>query len=387
MFSGVIYAHPPTRARDASDLSRDQLRQMCPKLVGLPVRLEHDEEAPVGTVKASRVDEQTGSVAVDFDLTSDFAKQLVGTGVTPDLSLRHDVFPLTGDRVPVEISLTREGARPNTKIYMGQERARRKPDTAAMEDQPEAKKQKTSEEQVTATEKVTEPAAAAPLSHSEFLARAMTQITDDEMSKELANRFGEIAKQANTSTEKARAAQEELEKLRQENDFLSKRVDSEAKKSEREAKKISEGLSAMRKLLAPEMVDEEDELLNTKVTSAVQSDPYLRAFLSGIPVMCSRVKSLQEGSTRYASALKRVNELEGTLSDLGASEPAPAPAPASYAAPPPVASASAAAPSEPVVPAWLDAQLKALTSSGLQPTIAARDVFSSVASQHAMLRK
>lgn len=119
-FRGCVYANPAKNAQEAGerDLTIDELLQM--KLVGLPIRVEHGKRAKVGTIKSSKTDAATGYTTVDmeFDDTVEahVAAALIEKGRIKELSLCHDVYT-DNSKVPVEVSLVEEGARPNTIIF------------------------------------------------------------------------------------------------------------------------------------------------------------------------------------------------------------------------------------------------------------------------------
>lgn len=119
-YTGCVYADPAHDASQAGprDLTKDELQAM--RLAGLPVRIEHGSRALAGTVRASKTDPESGYTTVELELddavAGHAAAELIDRGVIAQLSLRHDVYS-DGRKVPVEVSLVNEGARPHTVIF------------------------------------------------------------------------------------------------------------------------------------------------------------------------------------------------------------------------------------------------------------------------------
>ncbi len=137
-FEGCLYASPAADANDVRWAERDGLRypidltvsqmvEMQSRLVGLPVRIEHDDRKGssydncVGRVVQASVDPSSGYTRVRMRLDEGtkgaVAAYFIAEGKVRDLSLGHVVYPEDGRVDPVEVSICREGAREGTHIY------------------------------------------------------------------------------------------------------------------------------------------------------------------------------------------------------------------------------------------------------------------------------
>lgn len=147
-YSGCIYDlnSPPPDA--FYKLSSEQLESLGASIVGVPMRMEHFEH-DVGVVTGYRVSASSGTVDIDFELhgnnqaggdgTGWMADELIRSGGMRGLSLQH-IDAGDGRRVvPVEVSIVKKGARPNTFIYdIGSQKAAGYKSGAGEEPQPEA---------------------------------------------------------------------------------------------------------------------------------------------------------------------------------------------------------------------------------------------------------
>lgn len=124
-FGGTIYDwNAPDAPPPGSwyHLTPDDLAGM-PSIIGLPVRIEHDEGSEVGKITA--FDVSGGRATVRYRLRNDevgrLARTLIKKRSMKQLSLRHTEFKRKSDgkvlfREGVEVSLVGEGARPRTDI-------------------------------------------------------------------------------------------------------------------------------------------------------------------------------------------------------------------------------------------------------------------------------
>lgn len=124
-FEGVIYdfEHPEAPKEGTwYHLTPNDVLSM-PSLVGLPVRVEHEEDIDVGEIVSCSV--VNGKARVRGRLRDGprgwAAKQLMKTRDIKELSLRHAEFVRASDgktvhRVPIEVSLVAKGARPGSII-------------------------------------------------------------------------------------------------------------------------------------------------------------------------------------------------------------------------------------------------------------------------------
>lgn len=104
------------------------------KLKGLPVRIEHLDNMKVGNIECDWLDKRTGDKWVLGKLSRDTFKSRFGFNATKNsklyrgLSLQHHVYKNPDGRrvkIPVEVSICREGRRPGTKIHRIGETAKR----------------------------------------------------------------------------------------------------------------------------------------------------------------------------------------------------------------------------------------------------------------------
>jgi hypothetical protein len=107
-------------------LSIDQVKQLCSKMVGIPICAEHEEKEVIGRctgvrTMASKEKEDTLDVEVDMDLDTDVspsaqdAAALMDLGYSMSLSLSHD----PNDMTPVEITQCQTPARDGSVITAG----------------------------------------------------------------------------------------------------------------------------------------------------------------------------------------------------------------------------------------------------------------------------
>jgi hypothetical protein len=96
------------------------------KLSGLPVRIEHLDNMKVGNIECDWLDKRTGEKWVLGKMSRDTFKSRFGYNATKNsklyrgLSLQHHVYKNPDGRrikVPVEVSICREGRRPGTLIH------------------------------------------------------------------------------------------------------------------------------------------------------------------------------------------------------------------------------------------------------------------------------
>jgi hypothetical protein len=124
-FSGIIYDFDHPEAPESGTwyhLTPEDMLSM-PSLVGLPIRVEHEEDIDVGEIVSCSV--VNGKACVRGRLKDGprgwAAKQLMRTKDIKELSLRHAEFVRPADgkvvhRVPIEVSLVAKGARPGSII-------------------------------------------------------------------------------------------------------------------------------------------------------------------------------------------------------------------------------------------------------------------------------
>lgn len=114
-YCGIVYGPEPESS--FYKLTTDDIEKIRPKLVGIPVRVEHLNNTLVGYITKSNVLED-GRLMVSYKLNADAAgytaDQLIADGHMTELSMTHidDGYQKT----PTEVSIVFKGARPDTKI-------------------------------------------------------------------------------------------------------------------------------------------------------------------------------------------------------------------------------------------------------------------------------
>lgn len=119
-YDSQVYENPPLVVVDpkSRELSRDECRELVPKMVGKGVYEEH-AVGPVGRINSFRQDPATGSLWAKFQLRTDtptYAK--VCNKELPCVSLGHQVHFTVPKRTieGLELSVCKRGERPNTII-------------------------------------------------------------------------------------------------------------------------------------------------------------------------------------------------------------------------------------------------------------------------------
>jgi hypothetical protein len=115
-YSGIIYdfQNPPTDPH--FQLTLENLQVLLHKLKGKPIRIEHENKT-VGTVVEAHFDGTRAHVRWDLEnAASGWATEhLINKNEIKELSLKHILYS-NGALEPIEVSLCKKGARPNTVI-------------------------------------------------------------------------------------------------------------------------------------------------------------------------------------------------------------------------------------------------------------------------------
>jgi hypothetical protein len=132
---GKVYSGVPHKRTTADGLTRREFHKGA-SLVGLPVYVEHQKRlGQVGMVNEGAIDPASGDawVAIELDLTQlpgVLAKANLESGFWRHLSLAHSISPIDQSRVFHEVSLVREGGRPNCTILSNVSISQRRPPLA-----------------------------------------------------------------------------------------------------------------------------------------------------------------------------------------------------------------------------------------------------------------
>jgi hypothetical protein len=130
---GCVYHRPPVATTNTDDITVDRIRrQVVPHLTDKPVLVEHRYNRNVGKVTRCWQDPTDGSLYVGLRLRehspdAQSVEQSIRTRQMLGLSLGHGYDRDTGDVLPLEVSIVKNGKRPNAEILNASATALGKP--------------------------------------------------------------------------------------------------------------------------------------------------------------------------------------------------------------------------------------------------------------------
>lgn len=336
IFYGCVYRNPEkelSKCRKTTggapfDLTRTHLNKFASMLVGLPIRVEH-ADSNVGEIIGAEQDRETGSLFVAFKFDNTLggiaAREYVSGNATSELSLRHDYYPGLEHIKPVEVSIVKRGARPDTNIIVdpyviyekglfsllkNETRNFKRPITIMASDQ--------TAPVVPATPTTDEPQKKkARMMNADFAQSIADKLTQEE-ARELFSRFTESGEAMILTNKRMKEIQSELQKTEAEKVELQRRLEKEEKNNEATSEEIVTFLNRMRECTQQTPIR---DALRESFNKELSQSPFLRAELgSTIPVACSQLARAATIENDLSSYRNKLMETEKAIQDIGIPE-------------------------------------------------------------------